>query len=1059
MAGIHLEGITLARAQFKLGEMKQRIRLSLKPSWIGVEDASNRPNILLLGATRAATNDDTVTMGDLAFSPLSPFHPVSFVHSCAPLYKDGFRSSSHLLSLPSIMASSHLNLLVAHPSLRPFRTTARPRSASMYDTSSHQRPFNGSLPHSTQPSSIPHDLGTASSAFDSYLRATGSDHSSSNDHKSKYSKSSKPDAAVPPPSFLPPQYRSQSQISLRQIQPNPEVERILAKPSLLRTTPTPRANSRMNSSSSGPDSITAQVLAESHSSDSSFSTRDTSQNRNIKGRTTFYQTFATPSEPSPGPKPGESRRGVTPKVFQERINMRRLEGGDVPQSVAAKTLPRLSAVGYASDTSDAPSSCKLSIPHFYNNPKADSSSEEEAKSESGRTIESVKSGDTMAFAIRSLGPTSTPTIEQLPPSLSRRSVPQPPRPSAKEIAIQIAINPPPTAKTVAPAEPAVISNRRVPKYKEDSLVPNRRAVQEDISPANRRSVHETPTASTPPSSKAPLDQSRPRRDSIDAIDQSRTARGSQEVLDRSRASRTSRELVDTSNIKRSSKDSSDPKRSRRASKDGIPVVSTRRASREISSKRSSQETPRPASKRVSAISNGSSESTPRVSSRRISRNVDGNNPAKLSGSVIIKPSRRTSSGSSPSSPQNDRRMSVVQEETKRKKRGSIVLVNGSEGSSPSGTRTSFETAMSTVEELPVAWEVKKTKHSTKKRHQIPSPIFIGEPSPTRRRMLRQHSRASSLSSPLSPALSTISAFSTVSTIAPIVGPRPPSEKELRRRRFLKLTKTLGEDIPPELLVTNCGGHQVRDSLVLSGGEKAQRRNSLPIIDPLMEALLLANQDDIMNNPDLRYRVTGIPPTRPTTNAVSSAVAAGPNVLKKQNSLRKNAKVNGGGDLRNSMAEDSFTGHGGVVNTPITFAPEPPSPVKLRVETVISDPVPYFENHPFRLVVEDADAVSNPYVAAFSEVPRRNRVSREEIPWMRASMSLPLGVETPFIDYAFTMVAGGNISGAPSPQSQHLAVPVDISDPSGVYRREKRQGWSGEWNQPHIQDVIEKLRNL
>lgn len=30
---------------------------------------------------------------------------------------------------------------------------------------------------------------------------------------------------------------------------------------------------------------------------------------------------------------------------------------------------------------------------------------------------------------------------------------------------------------------------------------------------------------------------------------------------------------------------------------------------------------------------------------------------------------------------------------------------------------------------------------------------------------------------------------------------------------------------------------------------------------------------------------------------------------------------------------------------------------------------------------------------------------------------------------------------------------------GVYRKERRQGWSGEWNQPHIQDVIDKLRQL
>jgi hypothetical protein len=36
-------------------------------------------------------------------------------------------------------------------------------------------------------------------------------------------------------------------------------------------------------------------------------------------------------------------------------------------------------------------------------------------------------------------------------------------------------------------------------------------------------------------------------------------------------------------------------------------------------------------------------------------------------------------------------------------------------------------------------------------------------------------------------------------------------------------------------------------------------------------------------------------------------------------------------------------------------------------------------------------------------------------------------------------------------------PPDVN--GGVVRKERRQGWSGEWNQPHIQDVIEKLRAL
>ena len=36
---------------------------------------------------------------------------------------------------------------------------------------------------------------------------------------------------------------------------------------------------------------------------------------------------------------------------------------------------------------------------------------------------------------------------------------------------------------------------------------------------------------------------------------------------------------------------------------------------------------------------------------------------------------------------------------------------------------------------------------------------------------------------------------------------------------------------------------------------------------------------------------------------------------------------------------------------------------------------------------------------------------------------------------------------------------DIPNTPGVKRKERRHGWSGEWNQAHIQDVIEKLRSL
>jgi hypothetical protein len=38
-------------------------------------------------------------------------------------------------------------------------------------------------------------------------------------------------------------------------------------------------------------------------------------------------------------------------------------------------------------------------------------------------------------------------------------------------------------------------------------------------------------------------------------------------------------------------------------------------------------------------------------------------------------------------------------------------------------------------------------------------------------------------------------------------------------------------------------------------------------------------------------------------------------------------------------------------------------------------------------------------------------------------------------------------------------PSSIPTTPGVKRKERRHGWSGEWNQAHIQEVIEKLRTL
>lgn len=291
--------------------------------------------------------------------------------------------------------------------------------------------------------------------------------------------------------------------------------------------------------------------------------------------------------------------------------------------------------------------------------------------------------------------------------------------------------------------------------------------------------------------------------------------------------------------------------------------------------------------------------------------------------------------------------------------------------------------------------------------RIPPPPLTLAPPTTRNRKVVRQSRASSLTVPLSPALS------TVSTIAAIIAkPKKPSEKELRRRRFLKLTRTLGEDIPPELLVNNLSGAQIRDSVVVNFSESNSKANRRSISFSVDE-----------NGPRLN---TQFPLS--TTFEVSDS----PNVLRKLPSIRRRDPALTRGPSAPALS------------SPITPTDHP------------SPSAPYFEDHPFRIVIEDTGGPVSPTTR--TQAPRDSVYSiRDDIPWMRASLALPISFDTPFIEYAGVANVMRDEKGAlirgVSPGL------LDVGDPRGVYRREKRQGWSGEWNQPHIQDVIEKLRQL
>jgi hypothetical protein len=79
-------------------------------------------------------------------------------------------------------------------------------------------------------------------------------------------------------------------------------------------------------------------------------------------------------------------------------------------------------------------------------------------------------------------------------------------------------------------------------------------------------------------------------------------------------------------------------------------------------------------------------------------------------------------------------------------------------------------------------------------------------------------------------------------------------------------------------------------------------------------------------------------------------------------------------------------------------------------------------------------------------------------------------DSPFIEYAAAAFAGVNVNevtvnggglGGNRTSTYLTPPPLEFMEhgTTGVYRKERRDGWSGEWNQPHIKDVIEKLRQL
>lgn len=309
----------------------------------------------------------------------------------------------------------------------------------------------------------------------------------------------------------------------------------------------------------------------------------------------------------------------------------------------------------------------------------------------------------------------------------------------------------------------------------------------------------------------------------------------------------------------------------------------------------------------------------------------------------------------------------------------------------------------------------------------------------------------------------------------------PSEKEQRRRRMVKLARTLGHEVYSEIanlpITTNHRNSNINEDWVVLSEQSSidtstepppcpwyQARTKKPSLRFSKPGIYMKGQSHPQNKsedygvshrpgqltsseslPDLRKEVRrevkwlhakkAKAMERKATESQRETKDTRPKLLQRKNSSAQ----------RKSVGIDDDT-----IQSPIIFC-LPPSPVC---------DYPSFPSHPFRLVVEedededekegeeeeedDESESSSCYSPSEGEGVKLGEMvddldcERKELEWKRGKL--------------LEWKRGELVTVDPT----HLA-PPEIN--GGVIRKERRQGWSGEWNQPHIQDVIEKLRAL
>ncbi|KAF8179611.1 hypothetical protein BJ912DRAFT_639799 [Pholiota molesta] len=262
----------------------------------------------------------------------------------------------------------------------------------------------------------------------------------------------------------------------------------------------------------------------------------------------------------------------------------------------------------------------------------------------------------------------------------------------------------------------------------------------------------------------------------------------------------------------------------------------------------------------------------------------------------------------------------------------------------------------------------------------------------------------------------------------------PSKKEQQRRRLLKLRRTLGEDVPLELLMPPP-----------SSGPSATRMRDLASFRP---GATPANMAFNYSQPPISVAMNPNPTPSPTLPRTQKRGAFALGMRRKKNMLAAHTSAPRPAAVLEPIRVSLDK------NVSAELSPRAPSP-----------PVILISAHPYSSTIPAPDAVSSSsdYISPSPVLSTYYRARGSGPPPSTSQRDLPSDSENrrshwPRTPFAHAIEVEAVVAGP-----TYLAPPPPFAGGAGngttVRRSERRQGWSGEWNQPDMQDVIAKLRNI